>query len=113
VSWIFGFYSKNFFDTKCLSEYHPQPIAAVSSSKYYIAIGGNDNTVFYQKAEPIINYFLCGLPISKDAIKFLNAKDVGKIINEKPDDLKLLNGHFCGVYTIFMRMITGGIFLPG
>jgi hypothetical protein len=105
VSWIFGFYSKNFFDTKCLSEYHPQPIAAVSSSKYYIAIGGNDNTVFYQKAEPIINYFLCGLPISKDAIKFLNAKDVGKIINEKPDDLKLLNGHFCGVYT-FNNSIT-------
>ena len=59
MSWIFGFYSKNSFDPKYISELHPQPIATVTSSKYYIAIGGNNHTLFYEKADPFINYFFC------------------------------------------------------
>jgi hypothetical protein len=99
MSWIFGFYSKNSFDTKCVSEFHPQPIASISNSKYYIAIGGNNHTLFYQKADPIINYFVCGVPISKSATKFLDKSDWRRILNNKPDELKSLNGHFCGVLT--------------
>lgn len=99
MSWIFGFYSKYSFETKKISELHPQPIAAVSSSKHYIAIGGNNNTLFYEKADPIINYFICGLPISKSATRFLNKNDWSRIFNDKPEELKSLNGHFCGVLT--------------
>lgn len=99
MSWIFGFVSKNSFHTKNISELHPQPIATVTSSKYYIAIGGNNHTLFYEKADPIINYFVCGSPISKSATKFLDKSDWSKILNDKPDELKSLNGHFCGVLT--------------
>ncbi|MCZ6595234.1 MAG: hypothetical protein O6943_10025 [Bacteroidetes bacterium] len=99
MSWIFGFVSKNSFDTKCVSEFHPQSIASVSNSKYYIAIGGNNHTLFYEKADPIINYFVCGLPISKSVTKFLDKNDWSRILNDKQDELKSLNGHFCGVLT--------------
>ena len=99
MSWIFGYYSKNSFDPKYISELHPQPIATVTSSKYYIAIGGNNHTLFYEKADPFINYFICGLPISNSATRFLDKNDLSRIVNDKPEELKSLNGHFCGVLT--------------
>jgi hypothetical protein len=98
MSWIFGFYSKNSTDTKCISEHHPQSIDSLSNSRYYIAIGGNNRTLFYEKDDPCINYFVCGLPISKDASSFIGKNDLTKILNNTPDDLTSLNGHFCGVF---------------
>ncbi|OGU61361.1 MAG: hypothetical protein A2V66_15845, partial [Ignavibacteria bacterium RBG_13_36_8] len=96
MSWIFGFYSKSAIDTSFNSRFHPRPIANVSNSKYYIAIGGNNRTLFYEKDDPSVKYFICGLPISKDVSKFIDKNDFSRILSNTPDDIKSLNGHFCG-----------------
>jgi hypothetical protein len=98
MSWIFGFYSKIPADIKHISELHSQPVDSVCNSRYYIAIGGNINTLLYQKADPDINFFVCGLPISKDASRFIDKNDLTRILNDTPDDFKSLNGHFCGAF---------------
>ncbi len=98
MSWIFGFYSKNRTNTECISEHHPQAVDSLSNSRYYIAIGGNNRTLLYQKDDPGINYFVCGLPISKDASRFIDKNDLTKILNDTPDNLTSLNGHFCGAF---------------
>lgn len=98
MSWIFGFYSKKIQETKFISEYHPSAIESISNNKYYIAIGGNKHTIFYECINPEIKYFICGIPISKDSSKILDKGDLDYIFNTSPHNFDLLNGHFCGVY---------------
>lgn len=98
MSWIFGFYSKKIQETKFISEYHPSAIESISNNKYYIAIGGNKHTIFYECTNPEIKYFICGIPISKDSSKILEKADLDDIFNSSPHNIDLFNGHFCGVY---------------
>lgn len=98
MSWIFGFYSKKVQETKYISEYHPTAIESIRNKKYYIAIGGNKNTLFYECINPGIKYFICGIPISNDSSKILDKGDLDNIFNSSSYNIDLLNGHFCGVY---------------
>ena len=98
MSWIFGFYSKSPTDTKRISEHHPQAIDSISNSSYYIAIGGNNRNLFSRIDQTGIIYFICGLPISKDASKFIDKDNLTKIFRNTPDDVNSLNGHFCGAF---------------
>ena len=97
MSWIFGFYSKGQIDTNFISQYHPHPIKSISTPKFYIAAGGNNNTLFYNINNFKTNYFISGVPISEDASKFVCKNDFDAMLNNDLDKLKFLNGHFCGV----------------
>ena len=98
MSWIFGFYSKRVQETRYISEYHPTAIESISNSKYYIAIGGNKSTLFYDCINPEKKYFICGIPISEDSSKILDKGNLDKNFNTNSYDIDLLNGHLCGVY---------------
>ena len=65
---------------------------------YYIAIGGNKRTIYYDKNNPKIKYILCGIPISNMPARMLEKDDLNKIFNSFPNNIGILNGHFCGVY---------------
>jgi hypothetical protein len=98
MSWIFGYYSKHATDTINLSECHPKSIAVISNSKYYLAIGGNSNTIVYDSNNQGSNFFVCGFTFTQDSSKILDKNDWQTILNNTPDDLKALNGHFCGAF---------------
>ncbi len=98
MSWIFGFYSKHSIDATALSKLHPKAIAVQSDSNYYIAIGGNNNMLFYDSDNSVSNFFVCGLPISHDAKTFIKKEDFRKLIDENPTQINSLNGHFAGAY---------------
>jgi hypothetical protein len=97
MSWIFGFYSKKQINEELISKYHPHPITSVRTPKYYIAAGGNNNTLLFNKDNFKVNYFISGVPISSDASKFVSKIDFDELLSSDLDKLKLLNGHFCGV----------------
>ncbi len=99
MSWIFGFYSKRTKINSNLNKLHPQAISIISNDDFYIAIGGNSNTIFYDLDEKENKFFLCGIPIAKDTSKILTTEDIKLIIRNFPEDIKYLNGHFvCAVF---------------
>lgn len=99
MSWIFGFYSKNASESINLSEYHPKAIAVISNPQYYVAIGGNKNTILFDSENSENNFFICGFAFTKEASKIINKNDWKSILSVLPDDnYKYLNGHFCGTF---------------
>jgi hypothetical protein len=101
MSWIFGFYSKQTINNLDLSNYHPKSISFASNSKYYIAIGGNNNTIIFNSENPESNFFVCGFAFTQNGSKILDKSDWKSILFNSPpppEDLNSLNGHFCGVF---------------
>ncbi len=99
MSWIFGFYSKDNFNSKSLKKYHPDSIVTAISSNYYIAAGGNKNTLLFNETlESGNGYFVCGIMISKKLNKILNKNDLDLIFNSESNEIHDHNGHFCGVF---------------
>lgn len=99
MSWIWGFYAKQNFNIKPLPEYHPEPSFQFSNQNYYVAIGGNPNLISFGELFNGRKFFVCGLGISEDAEIIFSAKEWQYQLNKYPDDLDLLNGHFCGAAT--------------
>ncbi len=97
MSWIFGFYSKRQINKEFVSEYHSHSITSISTPKFYIAAGGNKNTIFFNKGNLKINYFIAGVPISEDVSKFVSKNDFDELLSGNSDKLQSLNGHCCGV----------------
>ncbi len=96
MSWLFGFYSKRKFHSDHISAYHPPAEKIISTSKYYIAGGGNSGTFLYGSVRELLKYFICGMGISENAEKFLDESDWKNIILNHPAGIDKLNGHFCG-----------------
>ena len=96
MSWVFGVYSKN--DKILESDYrhiHKNPLKIFYDKKYYIAIGGIEDNILYQKVS-IENYWLvCGQGIihKNNNFSFMSKKDWQKYYNSEISK-EDLNGHF-------------------
>ena len=97
MSWIFGALKKDESRLKHIADIHPAPIHKIVSNKLYLAIGGNHSTVTYDSSKIDYQFFICGLPISQDAAGILTREDWTGIFSNSTENIRNINGHFCGV----------------
>lgn len=97
MSWIFGFHSKRTYQNLHFEELHDEALASLKRERFYLAIGGNKNTCFYNLNDNSNQFMLCGVPIAKGGKSFLNNEDISRVFSKYNSDISNLNGHFCGV----------------
>jgi hypothetical protein len=97
MSWFFGYCAKHTFNPEQISKFHPKAISCYKNANYYLAVGGNPNLIFTNGDNYDFKFVVCGLGIFENAEGFLNGEDWTQILNDYPNGIDNLNGHFCGV----------------
>lgn len=95
MSWIFGCVSKKMGESSNLKHFHPEPILQFNSSKFYLAAGGNLNTLTYCDKEEL-KFVISGVVFNKQFSEKMSSLSWENQIRN--NDTNHLNGHYAGIF---------------
>ena len=100
MSWIFSISKTQKPDHEVSSYYHETPLHSISTPRFYLAVGGNPDTVFWENnKERLTGWAVVGIGIlnKESHASILKHNDWAQLISQKSFDATSLDGHFVAI----------------